>query len=285
VELVTEQEHAPRIRIDPAQLEQVLLNLTVNAGDAMPQGGRLSIRTEAVELGPHHPLRPPHLAPGEYAMLTLRDTGVGMDAETRQRVFEPFFTTKGAGRGTGLGLFTVYGIVRQSGGHVSVESEPGAGATFRVLFPHAEVEAAVESGSPREELARGRETVLLAEDELPVRLMVQRFLERLGYQVLAAPDGEAALQLNAAHPREIHLLLTDMTMPRMSGRELALRLAETRPRTRIIIMSGYTEEELPPTPAGSAPIRFVHKPFSLSVLANALRDVLDTEVEVEARSA
>jgi two-component system cell cycle sensor histidine kinase/response regulator CckA len=262
------------VRLDRAHLEQILVNLAVNARDAMPRGGRVAIEGENVTLHETHPLRPSYLATGEYVLLVVRDTGSGMDADTQLHVFEPFFTTKK--QGTGLGLFTVYGIVRQNGGCVSLESVPGEGTTFRILFPRVQAAARGEVSEPvRPQLPGGAETILLVEDEPPVRMLTHRLLQRLGYRVLVAADGEEALSLSAAHPDGIDLLLTDMTMPRISGRELATRLAEARPGLRIVFMSGYTEEGLPPGNIGTSPTPFVQKPFTLSVLAKTLREVLE----------
>jgi two-component system, cell cycle sensor histidine kinase and response regulator CckA len=265
------------VRADPGQIEQVLMNLAVNARDAMPDGGLLRLSTENMELTARDPRRPSYVRPGRYVLLSVSDNGEGMDPQVQERVFEPFFTTKEKEKGTGLGLFTVYGIVRQCGGHVWVESTPGGGTTVRILLPHTETGAAMENGNGPAELEPGMETVLLVEDEAPVRLLAQRLLERTGYHVLVASDGEQALEVSDGYEGSIHLLLTDMTMPRMGGAEVARKLRARRPAINVVFMSGYTEESLAGEtgPDGAAPL-FVQKPFTLDVLSKTIRQALDS---------
>ncbi len=255
-----------RVRADPAQVEQILLNLAVNARDAMPGGGRITIETANAEAG-------------RLVLLAVSDTGVGMDAETRARIFEPFFTTKGSGRGTGLGLFTVYGIVRQSGGQVAVNSQPGQGTTFRVYLPalageEAEANAQVEDrGMPR-----GSETILVVEDTEPLRLLAVRILRSLGYTVLDAANADEALRVAGGYARRIDLLLTDVVLPGLAGRDLGRRLAAVRPGLRVIYMSGYPDETPLQRDAPVEGVAFLEKPFTPGVLARKVREVLDRQV-------
>ncbi|PYN75060.1 MAG: hypothetical protein DMD96_28720 [Candidatus Rokuibacteriota bacterium] len=252
---------------DPGQIEQVIVNFAVNARDAMPGGGRLTIATRNISLnGAFVAVHP--AGTGQHVLLEVRDTGVGMDEETRQRVFEPFFTTKASGKGCGLGLSTVYGIVKQHAGYVTVESEPGRGATFSVYFPR--LEAAVEA--PRDDAGRGpcpggEQTILVAEDEAAVRELVCEVLSRLGYRVLVAGDGVEALALSQRFRDPIHLLLTDVIMPGMDGRELAERMLAGRPDTKTLFMSGYAE---PPIPGDV----LLEKPVTPDALARKVAEVL-----------
>jgi signal transduction histidine kinase len=258
------------VRVDPGQIEQVLVNLAVNARDAMPDGGRLTIGTSNADV-----VASDDLPRGRYVVLQVTDSGVGMTPEILARVFEPFFTTKERGKGTGLGLATVYGIVQQSDGHVRVDSAPGAGTTFRVYLPR--VEAPVEA--PREAAPvtapeAGSETVLVAEDEPLVRVLVRKTLTQAGYRVLEAGGGEEALQLAARHDGTIHLLVTDVVMPGMSGRELMRRLAEVRPSVKVLYMSGYSDEAVERHGVLDPGTAFIQKPFTPSVLARRVREVL-----------
>ena len=263
------------LRADPSQLEQVIVNLAVNARDAMPRGGRLEIETANVDRGARDPSPLPGAPLGRSVALVLRDTGIGMSPEVRSRIFEPFFSTKPPGEGSGLGLATVYGIVRQSGGQIEVESEPGQGSAFFVFFPRVEAlpqPQAAASPSPSRE--RRTETVLLAEDDAAVRDALQRSLEARGFQVLAARHGEEALALARGHPDPLHLLLTDVVMPRLGGRELAARLRAERPGIRVLYLSGYSEElssagELAPGEA------FLQKPCAGPRLLEAVEALLD----------
>ncbi len=262
-----------RVRADPSQLEQVIMNLAVNAQDAMPQGGTFSLETGCLALDESGAACYADLLPGRYLTLVVADTGVGMDLETRRHLFEPFFTTKEVGQGTGLGLATVYGIVKQSGGEIEVESEPDAGTTFRLLFPEAEDPAAAGPGAGPEPLD-GTETILLVDDERMVRELVRRLLQERGYQVLEAAGAEEALGLAAGHPGPVHLLLTDVVMPGLSGPELAVRLTAERPETKVLYMSGYTDERLMGRAADTPGAGFLAKPFTPDDLARKLRELL-----------
>jgi len=268
------------VRVDPASIEQILVNLAVNARDAMPVGGRLTIETSNIDLDTAYAVTHVTMTPGRYVMLAVGDTGEGMDAATRARVFEPFFTTKEQGKGSGLGLATVYGMVKQSGGYIWVYSEPGHGTMFKVYFPPAEQrtsEAAAEHpGRRTSDGKQGWETVLLVEDEDAVRALAREVLRRHGYVVLEARHGVDALRIAERHGDDIHLMVTDIVMPHMSGRDLAERLSSARPGMKVLFMSGYTDHalmhrELTP---GSA---FLQKPFTPEGFARKVRSVLDAE--------
>jgi signal transduction histidine kinase len=258
------------VRVDPGQVEQVLVNLAVNARDAMPDGGRLTISTANVDAA-----ETADLSAGRHVLIEVTDTGTGMDAETLARAFEPFFTTKERGKGTGLGLASVYGIVRQSGGQISVSSTPGAGTTFRIYLPRvdAPVDAAREA-RPVTAPATGTETVLVAEDEQIVRVLIRKVLEQAGYTVLLAGSGAEALQLAERHTVAIHLLVTDVVMPGMNGRELARRLLERRPKTKVLYLSGYADDAVERHGVLDPGTAFMQKPFSPSALATRVREVL-----------
>ena len=265
-----------RVHVDPGQLEQVIVNLAVNARDAMPRGGRLTIETSNAELDAGYAAQHVGVVPGQFVMLEVSDTGVGMDGPTQARIFEPFFTTKGPGKGTGLGLATVYGIVKQSGGHVRVYSEPGVGTAFRIYFPRTD--AAVEAETSTDAaLPRGQETVLLVEDEEEVRRFTREVLERLGYTVLEATGAMDAVVISERHLGVINVLLTDVVMPQMSGRELAEAIAGARPETKVLFMSGYTDDAIVRHGVLEAGIKFLEKPFSPQTLAVKVREVLDLE--------
>ena len=264
------------IKADPGQVEQVIMNLVVNARDAMPKGGRLTIETRNVTIGEEVRLDAVGVAPGSYVLLAVRDNGHGMDAETRSHLFEPFFTTKEKGKGTGLGLSTVYGIVKQSGGSIIVESAPGRGTTFRIYFPRVEQEVpgptgAVEAIDP----VRGRETILLVEDEPAVRGLVHETLRLHGYTVLEARHGIEALLTSAKYVGPIHLLLTDVVMPQMSGPEVAEKILTVRPGIKVLYMSGYPDHPVFDQGGVSRQTGFLPKPFSPHVLAQKVREVLD----------
>jgi PAS domain S-box-containing protein len=270
-----------KIKADPNQLEQVLMNLCVNARDAMPKGGKLTIETSNVQLGEEFASRHIAVSPGNYVMLAVSDTGCGMDAPTQARIFEPFFTTKEVGKGTGLGLATVYGIVRQSGGSVWVYSEVGQGTAFKIYFPCVADSMETLKPVPEDsELLAGVETVLLVEDEEVVREMAREILEECGYQVLQAKDGDEALALAGQHDGEIHLMLTDVVMPRMSGRELAERLTPLRPDLKVLYMSGYTDDAIVQHGVLEQGTAFIGKPFSMEALARKVRETLDAAVAV-----
>jgi two-component system cell cycle sensor histidine kinase/response regulator CckA len=268
------------VKADPGQMEQVIMNLAVNARDAMPQGGRLVISTANFYLDNGQDRKPAEVLSGPYVQLSVSDNGAGMDTETQAHIFEPFFTTKEAGKGTGLGLSTVYGIVAQSGGHLEVESQPGRGTTFHIYLPR--ITSASETMAPAKEVsapALGSETVLLVEDEDILRGVISKFLRIFGYTVLEARHGGEALLLCERHPGTIHLLLTDVVMPQMSGRELADRLASLRPEMKIMFMSGYTADEIGNHggPEFSGPL--LSKPFKPKVLARMVRELLDRDSE------
>lgn len=267
------------VQADPNQLEQVVVNLVVNAGDAMPEGGTLTLETSPVVLEDSAPAD--GLGPGRYLALSVSDTGTGMTNEVKEHLFEPFFTTKPTGLGTGLGLATVYGIIKQHGGGVTVQSELGRGSTFTIYLPQVEPEVTEPEAVPapdEERLPRGREVVLVAEDEETVRSIVVRLLHAQGYRVLEAEDGQAGLELARRHPGPIDLLLTDVMMPRMGGHELAERLRQERPDTRVLFMSGYnTEENLLRLPGCDGPVGLLPKPFTHRDLARKVREILDCQ--------
>jgi PAS domain S-box-containing protein len=262
------------VKADPGQIEQVLLNLAVNSRDAMPGGGRLTVELADVTLDAPFTTSHDSIPSGRYVVVSVRDTGSGMDAETLSHLFEPFFTTKEKGKGTGLGLATVFGIVKQSGGYVDVASAPGAGTTIRVYLPRTD--ARTTSGvRPRVSSRSGSETVLVVEDEAAVRNLVRAVLERKGYVVLAAQDGAGALELVDKHAGVIHVLLTDLVMPGMNGRDLAARVSARRPTIKVVFMSGYTADV--PTDLGTeGGPAFLSKPFNERALTVKLREVLDT---------
>ena len=268
-------ESLGRVYADPGQIEQVIVNLVVNARDAMPRGGALTIETADVELSEEYGRLHPDVEPGPYVMLAVSDTGTGMDAATQARIFEPFFTTKGVGQGTGLGLSTVYGIVKQSGGHVWVYSEPGFGTTFKLYLPRASApDAAPRRVSAESSVQHGSETVLLVEDDAQVRQAAHRILTRAGYVVLEASDGAEALRLAGARARAVDLLLTDMVMPDMSGRELASLFRARYPDVGIAYMSGYTEDTVVRQGGFESGTVFVPKPFTPQSLTAKLRQAL-----------
>ena len=268
------------VKADRSQIEQVILNLAVNARDAMPEGGRLTIETGNVELDASYAHPPAVLSPGRYVMLAVIDNGCGMDAATQAHIFEPFFTTKEKGKGTGLGLATVYGIVKQSGGYVWVYSEPGRGTSFKVYLPRIEEEhaRAGRDGQPdSRSLPRGTETILLVEDEKGVRELAREYLEMSGYSVIEAEDGHTALELAAMHAGPIQLLMTDVVMPGISGRELAVRVTKIRPDIKILYMSGYTDQSVVHHGILETDAVLLQKPFTLVTLASKLRELLTAE--------
>ena len=266
-----------QVEADPGQLEQVLLNLLFNARDAMPQGGAITLATADTWVDSGTPGAHPGVPEGSYAMMSVTDTGTGMNENTKARLFEPFFTTKDVGKGTGLGLATAYGIIRQSGGFIAVESEPGAGATFRIYLPHAKgsVPIARPVSAPVKTRAGG-ETVLLVEDEETVRRLLRVLLSNHGYQILEASNGEEALRTAKDYQGPIHLLLTDIIMPGINGYETSRRVAALRPEIKALYISGYSEEAIH-RPSDSADRR-LQKPLSSDTLVGAIREILDQPV-------
>jgi len=278
IQLVCDADPAlGRVKADPGQIEQVLFNLVVNSRDAMPAGGRIAIRTANLVLLPGDPRVESGLTTGEYVVLVFSDTGCGMDAETQTRIFEPFFTTKEKGKGTGLGLSTVYGIVRQSGGHIGVESAKGKGATFTILLPRVEgeVEATVTVSAEAAIGPRGAETVLLVEDEDIVRSLAADALRMHGYTVLEAAHVGDALAICRHHEGQIHLMLTDVVMPELNGKELFDRLVVIRPDLKVLYMSGYAESGIVHDGMLEPGTAFIPKPFTPEALAAKVREVLE----------
>jgi two-component system cell cycle sensor histidine kinase/response regulator CckA len=265
-----------RVKADPFQLEQVLMNLAVNARDAMPRGGKLTIETANVVLDEHYTRAHPDVKPGPYVMIAVSDTGIGMDSETRSRIFEPFFTTKALGKGTGLGLSTVYGIVKQSQGHMWIYSEPGQGATFKVYLPlHEEGVEPPPVAPPARVVPRGWETILAVEDEESLLNLVAEILRDAGYNVIPAHGPKEALRVLLEHRDGIHLLLTDVVMPGMSGRALADQVTRDRPGIRVLYISGYTDNAIVHHGVLDAGVTFLQKPFTPDALIKKVREVLD----------
>jgi len=280
IEMVTRcGANVGNVKADPAQVEQVIMNLVVNARDAMPKGGRLTVETGNVELDSTYARDHATVKPGPYVMLAVSDTGTGMSPETQAHIFEPFYTTKESGQGTGLGLSTVYGIVKQSGGYIWVYSEPGKGTTFKVYLPRVEGQVEGKSKIAEDPAARrGTETILLVEDEEAVRELASMILSAKGYSVISARSSREAEQIGATHTGEIQLLLTDIMMPGTSGRELARRMTSRFPRMRVLYMSGYTDNVLAQDGVLERGLSFLQKPFTPAALAQKVRDVLDASV-------
>jgi len=263
---------------DPGQLDQILMNLVVNARDAMPQGGRISIETRNIDLDENYSSEHAPVIPGRYVMLAVGDTGVGMTQDTREHAFDPFFTTKEAGKGTGLGLATVYGIVKQSGGYVWIYSEPNHGTTLKLYFPEVSSVAAFASSDNRlasKDVERGSETILLVEDEASVRGLTSRILEKQGYRVIAAQHGREAMDIASREEGHIDLVLTDVVMPGMNGRGLVERLSGIRPGIKSLYMSGYTDDDIIRRGFIEASKSFLQKPFTSDGLLQTVRKVLD----------
>jgi two-component system, cell cycle sensor histidine kinase and response regulator CckA len=273
-------ENLGRVRTDPAQIEHVILNLTVNARDAMPAGGKLTLQTRNVELDEDYARSQIGVSPGNYVIILVGDTGCGMPPEVRERIFEPFFTTKEKGKGTGLGLSTVYGIVKQSGGHILVYSEPGHGATFEIYLPRVEEGMAVKTPpeqSQSGDLPRGNEIVIVVEDEPSLRALAAYVLRKQGYTVLEAANGEQAMQIaSQSVVKEIDLLVTDVVMPHMGGKELAKRFKVIYPSAKILYISGYLDRAFPDQASFEPEVPFLEKPFSPEDLVKEVREVLDS---------
>lgn len=270
------------VRVDPGQMEQVIMNLALNARDAMPRGGQLTIATANVNLNEEFARQHVSMKPGAYVMMTVRDTGCGMDKETLNRIFEPFFTTKEKGKGTGLGLSTVYGIIKQSGGNIWATSELGQGSTFTIYLPK-DTSPLPKKYKPKPAQPplpiKGTETILLVEDESAVRTMLRQTLESNGYKVLEAPDGQEALNICQNYQGPIHLLLTDVIMPGMNGRELSNTLSRRFPKMKVLFMSGYPDNSIVPHGALEPHTMFLQKPFTLSTLEIKVREILDNPPE------
>ena len=260
---------------DAGQIHQVLMNLAVNAQDAMPRGGRLIIETTNIELDGSFATEHPEATPGPHVLLAVTDTGIGMDEQIRAHIFEPFFTTKEKGRGTGLGLATVYGIVRQSQGWIGVHSEPGQGATFKIYLPRIDACPVTEEDAKSIlTTLRGSETVLVVEDQENVRGLVTKVLKTYGYRVLEAASGGEALRLAQGHPGSIHLMLTDVVMPGMGGTEVAERLKPIRSEMKVLYITGYAEDSIVHRGVLSPGVAFLSKPFTPEGLAAKVREVL-----------
>jgi two-component system, cell cycle sensor histidine kinase and response regulator CckA len=276
IDLTTRLEpNVGRTRADAGQLEQVIMNLVVNAKDAMPAGGKITIQTGNAELDDSYRREHTYIQPGPYIMLLVSDTGCGMDKETQARIFEPFFTTKEKGKGTGLGLSTVYGIIKQSGGYVFAQSEVGHGSTFRIYLPRVEDAAEpTDTVKAKSTALEGTETVLLVEDEDSVRQLVAETLASRGYKVIQAENGEEALKLVASSPETIHLMITDVVMPGMSGRELARELLKLRPQSKVMFLSGYSEDAVLNQGVLEPETAFLQKPFTLQHLARKVREII-----------
>jgi signal transduction histidine kinase/ActR/RegA family two-component response regulator len=269
------EPHLLRVKADPTQLEQVIMNLVVNARDAMPRGGRLTLDTATIVLDAAYAARHRDVTPGVYVMLAVSDTGVGMDAETRRRLFEPFYTTKEPGKGTGLGLATVYGIVQQSGGHITVDSEPGRGATFKIYLPAVDAAADTPAAPPPDDAPGGTETILVVEDESEVRTLVREVLEERGYGVIEAASPREALHLVSRAAAPVDLLLTDVIMPQMTGRALADLVTADQPSLPVLFMSGYADSAVVEHGVLQSGRAYLQKPFTPAQLARVVRRVLD----------
>jgi signal transduction histidine kinase len=268
-------EPTSNVLVDPNAIEQILLNLLSNSADAMPQGGRITVRTESCRLDAEHLRKLGWGEPGDYVSLTVTDTGVGMDERTRDRLFEPFFTTKPPGLGTGLGLAMVYGLVKQHNGYILIDSEPNAGSTVRIYFPVAQAGDAALS-ILRETLPRGgNETILLVEDEEPIRRTARKVLERFGYRVQVAADGEEALEVIRERGEEIDLVISDVVMPRMGGRGLYDAARASGAKMKFLFASGYTARDVGATGEIDADMPFIHKPWTIADFVRRVREVLD----------
>jgi PAS domain S-box-containing protein len=283
IEIVVRGVTSGRVRADPGQVEQVILNLALNARDAMPEGGRLLLELADVMLDEVYAREHPDSQAGSFVMLSVSDNGMGMDPATAARIFEPFFTTKAQGRGTGLGLSTVYGIVKQSGGHISIVSELGAGSTFRVYLPRVDEPVDTIAAPAASRLLAGSETILVAEDEAGVRRLVQRVLEHHGYRVLAVATPHDAIEVARGFAEPIHMLLSDVVLPHMSGRALAGHVTDIRPEARVLYTSGYTDNTITQLGVLEPGTPFIQKPFTPEALVRKVREVLDRTDEPATR--
>jgi PAS domain S-box-containing protein len=263
------------IDADPAQVEQILMNLSVNARDAMPEGGKLIIGTKNIFLDESYCRRDLEAHPGEHVLLSVSDAGHGMDKETIEHIFEPFYTTKGVGKGTGLGLAMVYGIVKSHGGHIECSSQPGKGTTFSVYFPVIETEVSIEESEEYKIPVGGKETVLLVDDETAIRELGERTLLMSGYKVLKASDGESALEIYQEEHEKIDLVILDLIMPGMGGRKCLEKILEINPRAKVMIASGYAPDGTSDNPVEKGAKALVPKPFNINQLLQAIRKVLD----------
>jgi two-component system, cell cycle sensor histidine kinase and response regulator CckA len=272
IELLIRSSESPAyVSTDPAQLDQVIVNLVANARDAMPQGGRLTLQVQIRELGEAHTRGTASVPPGNYVVIKVGDTGTGMTRETLSRMFEPFFTTKELGRGTGLGLATAYGVVRQSNGYILVQSAIGEGTTFEIYLPRVNAASTITVvPNPPNGSCRGSETILLVEDQESLRIFIKSFLEQQGYTVLSAGSGMEALSLVDRCSLPIHVLVTDVVMPDIRGTELAGRLLTCRPNVQVIYVSGYSDEEIE-----DSAVAFLQKPFRMQELGAKIRQILD----------
>jgi CheY-like chemotaxis protein len=270
----------PNVKVDPARMEQVIMNLVVNAGDAMPERGTLTIKTAAVFLDEKYSRRYPDIKPGNYILLSISDSGCGMDEKTKELIFEPFFTTKERGKGTGLGLSTVYGIVKQSGGHIRCDTQIGEGTTFEVFIPTIEETDEDETGEPestRGKAIKGAETLMVVEDEKDLREVITHILKNLGYNVFEAENGVQAYKMTRSMKKEkIDLLITDVVMPGMNGKELSLKLAEKFPGIKVIFITGYDENKIVDRDELKEGQFFLSKPFTPRILGKTIRNVLDS---------
>jgi len=275
-----------QVKADPGQIEQVVMNLAVNARDAMPDGGKLTIQTANAELDAAFVHEHPGSISGQYIMLAVKDTGIGMDPETQAQIFEPFYTTKERDKGTGLGLATVYGVVKQSSGYITVESDMGKGALFKIYLPRIQQPVITKIESSQGPLAvRGGETILLVEDAEPLRKLAHMFLRDNGYMVLTAADGSEAQQVAAQNPGPIHLLVTDVVMPGINGRVLAERLAPRHPAMKVLYMSGYTDSFIAGHGVLEEGVHLLHKPFTEETLLRKVRELLDASGETRERDS
>jgi CheY-like chemotaxis protein len=270
------------VRADRTQLEQVILNLVLNARDAMPNGGTITVATSDVDVGRGFSEQHPTVPAGQYVRIEVQDTGTGMDEQTQAHIFEPFFSTKPKGSGAGLGLSTVYSIVKDSGGYICAYSELAVGTTFTVYLPRIAGEPLRPDGlAPGPTEAKGTETILLVEDEHAVRELARRFLELHGYRVLSAANGPEALRISREQGPPIHMMVTDVVMPRMSGRELALQLASERPDMKVLYMSGHTEDAIVHHGVLEPGVEFLQKPFTRQTLVSRVRQILDAAKSAE----